>query len=95
MKFNVINQILNLRDMEVWELIKRKDVIHPFHVHGVLFLAFSRSNGPVPEITKGWKASPIGMCSDNIAGLINMPMVMADTVFFDKQEKCCCNETDL
>ncbi len=55
MELNVINETIHLGDMEVWEIINRTGVAHPFHVHGAPFQILSRSDGAVPENEKGWK----------------------------------------
>ena len=52
---NVVNQIINLDDVEIWELSNQSMIAHPFHIHDVQFYILSRNGNPVPENERGRK----------------------------------------
>ncbi|MEX0854068.1 MAG: multicopper oxidase domain-containing protein [Bauldia sp.] len=42
-------------DTEIWEIRNDSISYHPFHVHGVQFLALDRGGSPPPDHERGWK----------------------------------------
>ena len=52
---NVINQVVPLGNIEIWELINTTFLTHPFHVHDVQFQILDIDEGPVPLAAQGLK----------------------------------------
>ncbi|WP_161791973.1 multicopper oxidase domain-containing protein [Psychroserpens jangbogonensis] len=50
MDMNVINEVIELDDIEIWTITNVTGIAHPFHVHDVQFYILDRDNGggPVP-----------------------------------------------
>lgn len=55
MDLNVINEVVNLNDTEIWELTNETEDPHPFHIHNVDFLILDRDGLAPPENERGWK----------------------------------------
>jgi bilirubin oxidase len=55
MDMDVINEVIQLGDMELWTITNESGASHPFHIHGEPFQVVARSNGPVEDWEKGWK----------------------------------------
>lgn len=52
---NVINQVVPLGNIEIWELVNTTFLTHPFHVHDVQFQILDIDDGPVPIAEQGLK----------------------------------------
>lgn len=52
---NVINEIVNLGDTEIWEIDNFTREPHPFHIHDVQFQILDRAGQPPPPNESGWK----------------------------------------
>lgn len=50
-----INQVVYLNDTEIWTLINKTQVSHPFHIHDIQFQVVDINGGPVPAYEQGWK----------------------------------------
>ena len=55
MDLNVINEVVNLNDTEIWELDNRTGGPHPFHIHDVQFQILDRDGQPPSPSEAGWK----------------------------------------
>lgn len=52
---NVINEVVNLGDTEIWEIDNVRGGPHPFHIHDVQFRILDRGGVPPPPEEAGWK----------------------------------------
>ncbi len=52
---NVINEVVNLGDTEIWEIVNNRGGPHPFHIHDVQFQILDRDGIPPPPEESGWK----------------------------------------
>lgn len=52
---NVINEVVNLGDTEIWEIDNARGGPHPFHIHDVQFQILDRGGEPPPPEESGWK----------------------------------------
>ncbi|MCB9326417.1 MAG: multicopper oxidase domain-containing protein [Lewinellaceae bacterium] len=52
---NVINQVIPLDNVEIWEITNQTMIAHPFHIHDVQFYLLTRNGVPVPENEQGRK----------------------------------------
>lgn len=52
---DVVNQVINLDDVEIWEITNQTMIAHPFHIHDIQFYLLSRNGNPVPENERGRK----------------------------------------
>ena len=52
---NVINEVVNLGDTEIWEIDNVRGGPHPFHIHDVQFQILDRGGEPPPPEESGWK----------------------------------------
>lgn len=52
---SVINEIIKLHDIEVWEIFNHSGIAHPFHIHNVQFFLIDRTMGGVPDNERGRK----------------------------------------
>ena len=50
-----IDEIINVNDIEIWEITNSTDMIHNFHMHATHFYIISRSSGAVAANEKGLK----------------------------------------
>jgi len=55
LNMDVINEIVNLGDTEIWEIDNFTREPHPFHIHDVQFQVLDRSGAPPPPGEAGWK----------------------------------------
>lgn len=61
-----INEVCYLNDTEIWNLVNRTHVAHPFHIHDVQFNVTERSGGaPLPS-DSGWKDVVLVMPHDSV-----------------------------
>lgn len=52
---DVINEVVNLGDTEIWEIDNVRGGPHPFHIHDVQFRILDRGGNPPPPEEAGWK----------------------------------------
>ncbi|KAA3638942.1 MAG: T9SS C-terminal target domain-containing protein [Bacteroidetes bacterium] len=52
---NVINQVIPLDNVEIWEITNQTMIAHPFHIHDVQFYLLTRNGVQVPENERGRK----------------------------------------
>ena len=54
---NIIDDVINLGALEVWDIENTANMAHPFHIHGNSFQVVSRTNGvrPAHDYELGWK----------------------------------------
>jgi bilirubin oxidase len=54
---SIIDDVINLGALEVWDIENTANMAHPFHIHGNSFQVVSRTNGvrPVHDYELGWK----------------------------------------
>jgi len=54
---SIINDVINLGALEVWDIENTANMAHPFHIHGNSFQVVSRTNGvrPTHDYELGWK----------------------------------------
>lgn len=52
---NVINEVVELGDTEIWEIDNVRGGPHPFHIHDVQFRILDRGGNPPPPEEAGWK----------------------------------------
>lgn len=55
MDLDVINEVVNLNDTEIWELTNETTDPHPFHIHNVDFQILDRDGVAPPDNERGWK----------------------------------------
>ena len=51
----VVNEVVNLNDTEIWEVGNETGDPHPFHIHMVTFQILDRDGVAPPENERGWK----------------------------------------
>jgi len=54
---SIIDDVINLGALEVWDIENTANMAHPFHIHGNSFQVVSRTNGvrPAHDYELGWK----------------------------------------
>ena len=54
---SIIDDVINLGALEVWDIENTANMAHPFHIHGNSFQVVSRTNGvrPIHDYELGWK----------------------------------------
>ncbi|HIA30483.1 MAG TPA: hypothetical protein EYN82_02520, partial [Candidatus Marinimicrobia bacterium] len=54
---SIIDDVINLGALEVWDIENTANMAHPFHIHGNSFQVVSRTNGvrPMQDYELGWK----------------------------------------
>jgi len=54
---SIIDDVINLGALEVWDIENTANMAHPFHIHGNSFQVVSRTNGvrPTHDYELGWK----------------------------------------
>lgn len=50
-----VDEVVQLGDIEVWEIVNRGGQAHPFHIHDVQFLILDRNGVPPHPGEAGWK----------------------------------------
>ena len=55
MDLDIINEIVQLGDTEIWELQNRTGGPHPFHIHDIQFQILDRGGQPPAANEAGWK----------------------------------------
>ena len=54
---SIVDDVINLGALEVWDIENTANMAHPFHIHGNSFQVVSRTNGvrPTHDYELGWK----------------------------------------
>jgi bilirubin oxidase len=52
---NVINEVIDLDDMEVWTITNQTPIAHPFHIHDIQFNILELNGQAPPPHMGGWK----------------------------------------
>ncbi len=61
-----INEIVYLNTTEVWTLVNKTLVAHPFHIHDIQFNIIEKSGLPPPASETGWKDVVLVMPGDSV-----------------------------
>lgn len=52
---DIVNEIVQLGDIELWTLTNQTQIAHPFHIHDVEFQIIDFNGGTPPPDQQGWK----------------------------------------
>lgn len=55
MSMERVDEVVQLGDIEIWEIVNRGGQAHPFHIHDVQFLVLDRNGVPPHPGEAGWK----------------------------------------
>jgi len=61
MDLDRIDETIEVNDTEIWEIINKSEMPHPFHVHDIQFLILTRDGSPPPDNEAGWKDTVLVM----------------------------------
>lgn len=61
-----INEIVHLNTTEVWTLVNKTLIAHPFHIHDIQFNVIGKNLTPAPANKRGWKDVVLVMPNDSI-----------------------------
>ncbi len=61
-----INEIVHLNTTEIWTLVNKTFVAHPFHIHDIQFNIIEKSGIPPPPSEIGWKDVVLVMPNDSV-----------------------------
>lgn len=61
-----INQIVHLNTTEIWTLVNKTLVAHPFHIHDIQFNIIEKSGSPPAPSETGWKDVVLVMPGDSV-----------------------------
>jgi bilirubin oxidase len=61
-----INEVVYLNTTEIWKLVNRTLVAHPFHIHDVQFNVIEKSGMPALPSERGWKDVVLVMPNDSV-----------------------------
>jgi bilirubin oxidase len=61
-----INETVFLNTTEIWTLVNKTLVAHPFHIHDILFNIIEKSGMPAPPSEQGWKDVVLVMPNDSV-----------------------------
>ncbi|HQW46037.1 MAG: multicopper oxidase domain-containing protein [Bacteroidetes bacterium] len=75
-----INEIVYLNTTEIWTLINKTLVAHPFHIHDVQFNIIEKSGLPPSASETGWKDVVLVMPGDSVKFLTKFDDFSNDTV---------------
>jgi len=66
--FNIdsINEVVHLNTTEIWTLVNKTLVAHPFHIHDIEFNIIEKSGLPPSPSEKGWKDVVLVMPNDSV-----------------------------
>ena len=63
---DVVNEVVNLNATEIWTLVNKTQVAHPFHIHDIQFNIIEKSGKQPPRNDRGWKDVVLVMPNDSI-----------------------------
>jgi blue copper oxidase len=63
---DVVNLTVHLNTTEIWTLVNKTMVAHPFHIHDIQFYLIDINGGPVPSQLKGAKDVVLVMPNDHV-----------------------------
>ncbi len=75
-----INEIVYLNTTEIWTLVNKTLVAHPFHIHDVQFNIIEKSGLPPPASETGWKDVVLVMPNDSVKFITRFDDFTNDTV---------------
>lgn len=61
-----INQVVHLNTIEIWTLINKTLVAHPFHIHDIQFNVIEKSGMPPQPSETGWKDVVLVLPGDSV-----------------------------
>ena len=66
--FNIdsINEVVHLNTTEIWTLVNKTLVAHPFHIHDIEFNIIEKNGLPPSPSEKGWKDVVLVMPNDSV-----------------------------
>jgi blue copper oxidase len=62
----VVNEVVHLNTTEIWTLVNKTLVAHPFHIHDIQFNIIEKSGKQPPANERGWKDVVLVMPNDSI-----------------------------
>ncbi|MFV2063825.1 MAG: multicopper oxidase family protein [Chloroflexota bacterium] len=66
MDMDRIDEVVKLDDTEIWEIINRSEMPHPFHIHDIQFEVLARNGSPPPDNERGWKDTVLVMPGETV-----------------------------
>jgi suppressor of ftsI len=75
-----IDEIVNMGDVERWDIVNESIAYHPFHIHGVQFRVLDRNGRPAPAHEQGWKDTVLIGPSETVR------LVMQFTAYADPKQ---------
>lgn len=63
---DVINETVYLNSTEIWTLVNKTLVAHPFHIHDIQFNIIEKNGLPTPRLERGWKDVVLVMPGDSL-----------------------------
>jgi len=63
---DVVNEVVNLNATEIWTLVNKTQVAHPFHIHDIQFNILEKSGMPPSRNERGWKDVVLVMPNDSV-----------------------------
>jgi bilirubin oxidase len=63
---DIINEVVHLNTTEVWTLVNKTLVAHPFHIHDIEFNIIEKSGLPPTPSETGWKDVVLVMPNDSV-----------------------------
>jgi len=61
-----INEVVHLNTTEIWTLVNKTLVAHPFHIHDIQFNVIEKSGMPPTPSERGWKDVVLVMPNDSV-----------------------------
>lgn len=75
-----INEVVFLNTTEIWTLVNKTLVAHPFHIHDIQFNIIEKSGLPPPASETGWKDVVLVMPNDSVKFITKFDDFTNDTV---------------
>lgn len=76
----VVNEVIHLNTTEIWTLVNKTMVAHPFHIHDIQFNIIEKSGKLPPANERGWKDVVLVMPNDSVKFITKFTTFSNNTV---------------